>query len=60
MGEQCRNPGYDDRFTCPACYHDFEGHETTKCPGCGAAIHCYTVQEPVCICEFGVAETDED
>lgn len=60
MAEQCSNPGYEDKFTCPACYHDFNGISTTACPGCGAQIQCRREQQPVCVCELGAAEPDED
>lgn len=59
MDNSLSNPGHDNRFTCPACYHDFEGRKT-KCPGCDVDIVCAVEQQPVCVCTLGVAEPEED
>jgi len=59
MSETCSNPGYDNKFTCPACYHDFNGRQN-KCPGCGADVVCVVEQQPVCVCTLGVADPEED
>lgn len=59
MGETCSNPGYENKFTCPDCYHDFSGVMTKACPGCGAELHCRVEQQPVCVCELGPSEDEE-
>jgi hypothetical protein len=60
MGERLENPGQEDRFTCPSCYHDFEDMSATKCPACGEALHCWITTQPVAVCELGAADADED
>jgi len=59
MAESCSNPGYDNRFTCPACYHDFEDAKAKECPSCKVALHCAVEQQPVCVCTLGHSD-DED
>lgn len=48
-GEHCSNAGWEDRFTTPCCYADFEGERDT-CPECGASIQCEVEYQPVAVC----------
>lgn len=60
MGERLENPGQEDRFTCPACYHDFDDLSLKKCPGCNEILHCWISMQPVAICELGNGSDDEE
>lgn len=57
MMDELRNPGFDDRFTCPHCLDDFH-EETDVCLSCGARIRCFVEQQPVSVCEL-LAEPSE-
>jgi len=59
MGDILRNPGYDGRFTCPACLHDFYMSET-ECPSCHTKVRCRVEHEPVATCEVVDADTEEE
>ena len=56
---EVRNPGHEDRFTCPGCGLDFWGPETT-CPNeaCCIAIECEVQQQPVAVCRRKAEEDD--
>ena len=60
-GEYCENGPYQERWTCPNCYHDHE-EEVTKCEGCGIALECTTEHHPVSRCTVAdpVEDTDAD
>ena len=59
MSGYLRNPGFDDRFTCPACFFDFSDRRATKCPSCDASIKCWVETEPVAMCELVTADEEE-
>lgn len=48
--ESCSNPGRDDYWTCPACYHDLGdvGRGRHTCPECERELECTLDSEPVC------------
>lgn len=57
MTDELRNPGFDDRYTCPRCLSDF--YEATEtCPSCSAHVRCTVDQQPVAVCEL-LAEPTE-
>lgn len=50
-GYELTNPGFDDRWTCPACYAEHEGRlagRTVDC-SCGARLRLSIDYEPVCV-----------
>lgn len=57
IGESCSNAGFDDRFTSPCCYADFEG-ERDDCPECGAPLVCTVEYEPKAVCTIGARDDD--
>ncbi|MBL3569887.1 hypothetical protein BV509_00865 [Rhodovulum sulfidophilum] len=56
----CSNPGRDDYWTCPGCYHDLgdvgEGRHT--CPECGRGIDCAIDIQPVCVARLADHEEE--
>lgn len=58
-GDRCSNPGFDDHFTSPCCYADFDGKRNT-CPECGAPIVCETEKQPVAVCRIADADEEDD
>jgi transcription elongation factor Elf1 len=51
----CRNTHWEDRFTCPACYHDHNDRdptELTTCESCGAALECSVERVPESVCRL--------
>lgn len=45
------NPGVDDRWTCPNCYHDITGQgdgDTITCPACRCTLKLTVEEQPVC------------
>ncbi len=57
VGDRCSNAGFEDRFTTPCCYADFEG-EQDACPNCGAPIKCTVETQPMAVCT--ISESEED
>lgn len=49
VGEACRNGPWEERWTCPACYHD---HQTrvAACASCATPLSCRIEREPVAVC----------
>lgn len=54
--DECRNNGWDARFTCPGCYADLDYSawqgRTDACPSCGRTITCTVESEPVSVCRL--------
>ena len=60
--QRVTNPGFEDRFTCPGCYHDHRGAPSavTKCERCKRPLRCSIERQPVAVCELaGNDEQDE-
>ena len=58
LSTSCGNTGFDDRWTCPACYADHYGNldgRIVKC-GCGHAFKARLDSLPVCNSELIAAE----
>ncbi len=49
VGEACRNGPWDERWTCPACYHDHHAR-VTACASCATPLSCTIEREPVAVC----------
>ncbi|MHB9878276.1 hypothetical protein ACSMXM_01225 [Pacificimonas sp. ICDLI1SI03] len=53
--DSCGNAGFDDRFTCPSCYQDFNhdiededaGADYLLCENCGDQLRVHVEQQPV-------------
>lgn len=47
------NPGFDSRWTCPACYLDLPNRAAGEvtCPGCSHRLHLWTDLQPVSVAE---------
>jgi hypothetical protein len=59
FSQECSNPGYDDRWTCPACYQDLPTkQEGTFTCDCGHKVSCTLDMHPVCIASL-VTETPD-
>jgi hypothetical protein len=55
LGETCKNPGWADRWTCPACYSDFPSGTRAgqaKCPECGRLSELYVETQPVSVADL--------
>jgi hypothetical protein len=50
FADHCSNPGRNDYWTCPACYHDLGnvGCGRHTCPECQTEIDCTLEYEPAC------------
>jgi hypothetical protein len=58
----CKNPGVDDRFTCPGCYGDLGGREgdIVQCDACEAVVHLSVEQQPVAVASLiPIADADD-
>ncbi|MGX1496851.1 putative amidophosphoribosyltransferase [Labrenzia sp. MBR-25] len=62
LSSRCSNPGFYDRWTCPACYHELGnvGEGDHGCPACGARVHCTLDYEPVCRSDFIPEDQTDD
>jgi hypothetical protein len=51
---ELRNPGHDDRWTCPSCYQDMPNKTqgTLVCPNCKFTIECSIEQQSVCVAKL--------
>jgi len=49
VGDQLTNTPWDNRYTCPECYHDHH-KSVTVCEGCGVALECTIERVPVYTC----------
>lgn len=60
MAQECSNPGRDDYWTCPGCYHDLGccGTGTVTCPECERTLICTIEHQPVCKAEI-VGDSDD-
>lgn len=50
LSTSCSNPGFDDRWTCPACYADHHGRlegRVVACE-CGHSFKATLDTQPVC------------
>ena len=56
------NPGRDDYWSCPGCYHDLGdvGSGRTTCPECNREMDCTVEFEPACHSRLIEAEGDTD
>jgi len=56
FSDRCENPGFYDRWTCPACYVDLEGARPGEaiCPACGEKLQLSVDYEPVCVAQVVV------
>ena len=61
FAQECSNPGFDDRWTCPGCYDDLEIKEPGNiiCKKCGSSVDCKLEYQPVCKSELAESEEDE-
>jgi len=55
--KELRNPGWDNRFTCPLCMFDINDAITQpnlidECPQCGVGIECTVERQSVAICRL--------
>lgn len=52
--DRCENPGFDDRWTCPACYHDLTGVRAGEatCPSCGSQLMLSVDYQPVSVAQL--------
>lgn len=57
VGDRCSNGPFDDRWTCPNCYHDHDGR-VTRCAKCDVPLRCTKEQQWVAQCEI-VEEGEE-
>lgn len=53
------NSAYEDRWTCPECYHDHRDM-VTECAMCGEKLHCTIEMEPVPYCMSGDDLPEDD
>jgi len=49
MSHETKNSPWDDRFTCPGCYSDFDTIQegTHTCPECDRDVECEIEHAPV-------------
>lgn len=59
MDQELYNPGWEDKFTCPACYHDHLDRAPGQiaCENCGVSLTCTVEHQPVAVCSL--TKTDE-
>jgi hypothetical protein len=55
-GEFCSNGPWDERWTCPNCYHD-HSRQVTTCENCSASIRCTWETQRVAVCT--IADSDD-
>ncbi len=62
MATSYSNPGFSDRFTCPACLLDHYGDPSTitSCNECGKALTCEVESQPVAVCRLTKPEDQND
>lgn len=60
--DECRNPGFRDRWTCPGCYYDIrmERADEVKCPSCGRRVECTIGYQPVCVARLSDVQSEDD
>lgn len=58
---ECSNPGRDDYWTCPGCYHDLGnvGAGTHWCPECGRCVICTVEHHPACHARLATQQDEE-
>lgn len=54
------NPGQDDHWTTPCCYHELYHAKSgiIECPKCGRKVKCSIIQQPVCRAELVEDQTE--
>jgi hypothetical protein len=65
-GERCSNDHFETRFTCPACYEDFErkgvgdDRQSQACPNteCGAPLEIWLEMVPSAVAQ--IRDQDEE
>ncbi len=57
FADVCTNPGQENRWTTPCCYHDVE-EPISNCPKCGRAVTCTVEQQPITVCCLVEPEDD--
>lgn len=58
---ELNNPGRDDNWSCPGCYHDLGdvGEGVHQCPSCGRQVKCTLEHQPVRHSTLNLEDEDE-